>query len=517
MTATRIIQAAAAESCHPWPRHILTPANWAVMAGQLAAEPDLALLALWAESTHVHAQLLSEEDGFPLLASVPIEDGQFPALSPARPNAVLFERAIHDLWGHVASGAVDTRPWLDHGAWPNTAPLSGRPGPPPAEQAIPEFAPSVLAATQAGLASQRPVSRHAPPAEPEGLSQLPLGPVHGGIDGAWHLRLTLRGETILQAEARLGYAHKGILALMRGKSPRVAARFVARLAAESTVAHALAFALAVEAALAVAAPPRAAVLRRLMLELERIAVHLDDLARIADAVDVRSAVAICGEQREYLLRGLEVAFGHRLMMDVVVPGGIAGEVTPAALIALRRSLGSFAGALPGLSRRLASSGYLDRLTGLGRLTHRDAVMLGLGGVAGRGCGRPFDARSLRPDGGFTSVTSPDGDAACRARLRVAGIQTSLLLIGRLLDMMPDGENSVALPMLSGEGVGCAESARGDVWHWLRLDHGQIAAAFPRDPAWALWPAAERALAGAPLQDAPAIQRSFGLSAAGMDL
>ena len=84
--------------------------------------------------------------------------------------------------------------------------------------------------------------------EPE-LMQLPLGPIHGAIEEPAHLRLTVRGEAVLRAEARLGYAHKGTLALMRGKSPRTAARFVARLAAEATVAHALAFARATEAAL----------------------------------------------------------------------------------------------------------------------------------------------------------------------------------------------------------------------------------------------------------------------------
>jgi Ni,Fe-hydrogenase III large subunit len=72
-------------------------------------------------------------------------------------------------------------------------------------------------------------------------------------------------------------------------------------------------------------------------------------------------------------------------------------------------------------------------------------------------------------------------------------------------------------MLSGEGLACAESAHGDVWHWLRLDHGQIAAVFPRDPAWALWPLAEQAIQGAALEDVVAIRRSFGLTASGADL
>jgi len=495
MNARRIIEAAGPESCHPWPRRILSPGNWAAMAEALRGDRDLSLVSLWADTTQVHTLLLSEATGTPVLASVPLEDGQYAALSPARPGAALFERLVHDLWGHVAAGAADLRPWVDHGVWPHTVPLSPRPGPPVSEPELPEF----------------------PAPAGEALSQLPIGPVLGSIDGGWHLRLTLRGETVIRAEARLGYTHKGSLALMRGKSPRIAARFVARLAAEGTVAHSLAFALATESALAIAAPPRATTLRRLMLELERIAVHLDDLGRIAEAVDAQGAASACGEQREHLLRGLEAAFGHRLMMDIVVPGGIAGEITTSGLLALRRMLGGFASALSGLRRRFEAGAGLDRLAGIGRLSTPQAKALGLSGLAGRASGRAFDARSLRSDAGFAGQVQQAGDAAARCRLRLAEIETSLVLIGRLLDIMPEGETSAALPMLSGEGVGSVESARGDVWHWLRLDHGQIAAIFPRDPGWALWPAAEWALAGAALEDAAAIQRSFGLSASGADL
>ena len=77
--------------------------------------------------------------------------------------------------------------------------------------------------------------------------------------------------------------------------------------------------------------------------------------------------------------------------------------------------------------------------------------------------------------------------------------------------------TAVLPQVSGEGIGCAESGRGDIWHWLRIDHGQIAAAFPRDPGWGQWPAAERALVGARADDVDLIRTSLGLSASGMDL
>ncbi len=97
------------------------------------------------------------------------------------------------------------------------------------------------------------------------------------------------------------------------------------------------------------------------------------------------------------------------------------------------------------------------------------------------------------------------------------IEESLRLIGSALEILPPGPLAVALPQVSGEGIGCAELLRGDIWHWLRLDHGQIATAFPRDPGWALWPLAERLLEGAAAEDVDLIRASLALPASGMDL
>jgi Ni,Fe-hydrogenase III large subunit len=398
---------------------------------------------------------------------------------------------IRDLWGHAAAGGRDDRPWLDHGRWPHTQPLSPRPGLAGGMVEPPEF-----------FVVDEP-----------GAMQIPVGPIHGSIEEPAHLRLTTRGETVLRAEARLGYAHKGTLALMRGKSSRTAARFVARLAAEATVAHALAFARAAEAALDVAAPPRAVALRAVMAELERIAGHLDDLGRLADAAGLAPLHASAGQQRELLLRAAERAFGHRLMMDVVVPGGVAADIAPDGESAIRRALDVLAAAMPTLRRRLDP--LLGRLEGVGVIAGAD-----VGGVVGRAAGHGFDARVLHPAYralGLAPAIEHAGDAAARCRVRLAEIADSLHMLHALFDELPEGPTSITLLADSGEGIGCAESLRGAVWHWLRLDHGQIAAAFPCDPGWTLWPLAEAAIASGPAEDVDLIRLSCSLPASGLDL
>ena len=446
MNAAALIEAAPAVACQPWPRHVLPPAEWAAMAAALAESP-IDLVALWADTAQVHALFGGKA---PLLASTPVVAGAYAALSPACPAAAPFERMVRDLWGHVAGGGVDGRALLDHGCWEAARPMSQRPGPPATLMA------SVL----------RP--------GPAGLHQVPLGPVLPGIAEPVHWRLHAAGEAVRGAQARLGYAHKGILALMRGKPPRAAARFAARLAGDATVAHGTAFAQAAEAALGIEAPARALALRAVLAALERLAAVLGNLAALCGAAGFGFGEARFGLHRERVARACGTAFGHRLLMDLAVPGGVAGDLLPGGMAAILAALPE-----PEALAALYPGALAERLGGFGR--------------AGA------------------------GDCDGRARRWLAEAGTAAARLPGLLQGLPGGPLTVALPPGSGEGIGVAASVRGDVWHWLRLDGGMVGAAFAADPGWRLWPMAEVALQDGGLADAEVILRSFALSASAVDL
>jgi Ni,Fe-hydrogenase III large subunit len=495
--ANRIVRSAAAEVCRPWLRHILSHAEWTALT-EAAAAAGWRLLAHWADTVQSHALFLDPDAETVVPVSTPIEAGCYPALSPILPAAAWYQRMIHDLWGHRATGAADLRPWLDHGHWLQSPPLAARPEPRPSAE------PPMLSGPDAGE-----------------VMVAPLGPVWGQLDESAHLRLTLDGPTIVRAEALLGFSHKGTLALMRGKSPRAAARFAARLCADATVAHAVAFAQASESAMDITAPPRAVGLRIVMMEIERIAAHLDNLAEVARLACAPAIQTHCGYLREILLRASESVFGHRLMMDCVVPGGIAVDIAEEGPQIILRALGDIASKLPAIRRLHNAAALSSRLVGLGIVEREQAAAFAAGGVVGRASGYSFDLRTAfapgYPDIAPRLIVNGDGDAAARQYLRLREIEESLRLIAAALDILPPGPISVATPQVSGEGIGCAESIRGDVWHWLRLDHGQIAAAFARDPGWALWPLAERVLEHASADDIDLIRASFALPASGMDL
>ena len=126
MSGADAIRAGRPQGCRPHQRYLLEPGQWRALVVALRDDRALELLSLWAEPGFVHAAFHQPNEGV-LLASLAVAERSYPALSPVRAGAVRFERMIRDLWGHNAEAGVDLRPWLDHGRWPVTAPMSPRP------------------------------------------------------------------------------------------------------------------------------------------------------------------------------------------------------------------------------------------------------------------------------------------------------------------------------------------------------------------------------------------------------
>ncbi|MBO1073593.1 hydrogenase large subunit [Roseomonas marmotae] len=495
MSAAGLIRAAPAQASR---RHLLDAGAWAALPMALAAEPGLEFLGLWGEPGLVHAAF--REGGTVLLASLAVPEGRYPALSPARPGAAWFERTVEDLWGLAAEGG-DPRPWLDHGRWAVRAPLSAHPGHLAGEPPQPEF---------------RPV-------EGEGLYQYPIGPILPR-GGPGHWRAHLQGETVRALEARLGYGHQGLHSLMLGRTPQAATRLVARISAEATVAHAWAFSAAAEAAMGIEAPPRAALLRLVMAEVERLACHLSDWGEAMGLIGLGWAQARCALLREGLLRAQEAAFGRRLLLDMILPGGVAADIAPGGEAALLDALAALERELPTLQAvQDEHAGVQDRLRGLGVTPPALVEALAPGGPAGRAAGRGFDARhdmpyAPYPGFSFSVPLSAAGDAESRLRLRLRELPESLGLIRAALARLEPGSIAVPLPVGTGEGLAVVESAHGEVLHWLALDQaGLIRACFPRDPAWMQAPLLEAAMIGEALGDLSLCRASINPSLRGIDL
>ncbi len=470
------------------------------------AQGNVTLLALWSDCRDVHMAVLDEAEGEVSVVSLACPEGRFPSVGRTHPPAVRFERAIIDLYGLVAEEATDTRPWLDHGRWGVRQPLGA---------ARPDAA--------AGL----PYSFL--PAEGPPLHQIPVGPVHAGIIEPGHFRFHANGETVVRLEERLGYVHKGIDDLMRGAPIAKAALLAGRVSGDSTVAIALAFARAVEAAAGVEAPPRAQMLRAVMAELERIANHLGDFGAICNDASFSLIQAHCGALREQVLRCANAGFGHRLMMDRVIPGGTERNLGEQGAANIRALVVHIRRYLPHLVRVYDNSASLqDRTVTTGILKPELARQYGAGGYVGRASGRAFDVRrtlayppydTLR----FEVPVRTAGDVDARVWIRIDEIMQSLSIIEQCLEKLPNGPIAIAMHTALAAAAGreattLVEGFRGDVLAWVRLGPGgTIASAYIRDPSWLQWPLLEAAIEGNIVADFPLCNKSFNCSYSGHDL
>lgn len=486
----------------PWPRVVVDPEVWET-AAFLAADGRCTLLGLWGEPAAVHMALAVQDPLDIVVVSLPCADGKFPSVGHHHPPAIRLERAIHDLYGLTPQGAIDKRAWLDHGRWGQRFPLGDARRDAAAGDAYPFL-----------------------PVEGDSLHQVPVGPVHAGIIEPGHFRFTANGEAVVRLEERLGYVHKGIEGLMAGSDIVHAARLAGRVSGDSTVAYAVAFALAAEAALECSAPPRAQWLRALMIELERLANHLGDIGAICNDASFAIMLAHCGILRERVLRAADAAFGHRLMRDRVVPGGVAADLDQPGLDAIRSVIAEIGARFPALVELYDRTTSLqDRTVSTGRLNAALARQFGAGGFVGRASGRDFDARSLPgplPYGelDFQVVTRTEGDVNARVWVRIDEVTQSLKLIGQILGLLPGGAVQSALPHAGGEreGMALVEGFRGDILVWLRIGaDGRITRCHLRDPSWFQWPLLEAVIEGNIIADFPLCNKSFNCSYSGHDL
>ncbi|HYD32087.1 MAG TPA: nickel-dependent hydrogenase large subunit, partial [Azospirillaceae bacterium] len=370
-------------------------------------------------------------------------------------------------------------------------------------------------------------------AEGPGLHQIPVGPVHAGIIEPGHFRFTANGETVVRLEQRLGYVHKGIEKLAEGKTPAEAARLIGRVSGDSTVAYAYAFARAVEAALEIEVPPRAVWLRALMAELERLANHFGDIGAICNDAAFAFMLAECGKLREQILQTADACFSHRLMMDCIIPGGVAVDLPEDGgkrVLELAADLRRQFAPLITLYDNKAS--LLDRTVGTGVVSAGLAHRFGVGGFVGRASSRNVDARRLTvcppyDDLDFEVPVCAEGDVNARLWIRAREVEQSLSLIEQIVKRLPGmprlaGHEApkpfIDLPARGGEGMALIESFRGEVLVWVRLaEDGTVLRCHPRDPSWFQWPLLEAAIEGNIVADFPLCNKSFNCSYSGHDL
>lgn len=486
--------------------------QWAEVA-QIARQEGLRLVAEWASEENgafaIHAAYALGAQGYALVATQ-LGQGveEFPSLVPHYSVAARMERIIHDFYGLKPLGHPDLRSWIKHDSWP--------------EEAFP---------LRKDFALNGPLHRQEGSypfigTEGEGSYEIPVGPVHAGIIEPGHFRFQVVGEQILNLEERLGYAHKGIEKHFESRDAVSAARMAARSSGDATVAHSWAFCLAAEQAAGRAVSPRAAHLRAVLCERERMANHIGDIGAICNDAAWVFMQMQCQRLREDLARLHQRLFGHRLLMDLVVPGGVTRDLDLDGIARLRDQTQAVAGEMEELFRIYEENTSIrERVIGSGGISTQDAHALGLLGVVGRSAELDLDARR---DAAYPPYDQcpplvkvcRGGDVSARLWIRFQEIQTSAQLIEKLLVDLPEGgfQEPFQAPAEGSWGFAVVESWRGEIATWIRFGPGgRIQRCYVRDPSMINWLGLELAVREVPVPDFPLNNKSFNCSYSGHDL
>lgn len=492
----------------------IEPHAWQRFA-ELAVQQNLRWAAGWAEQidNRFFVNACFEKQGHYVLLRtiIDVSNPELTSQATVYPAANRSERHSQDMFGIQFIGHPDNRRWTRHQAW--------------TENSYPLRKDFPAQGTPVGITAP---DMHYPfiKSHGAGVYEIPVGPVHAGIIEPGHFRFQAVGELILNLEERLGYVHKGIEKIAEGRTPESLARLAGRVSGDTTVGHCWAACMAMEQAAGVAIPPRAALIRGILAERERIANHMGDIGAICNDVAFVFAQMQFTRLRELWLRTNATVFGHRLLMDRIVPGGVAYDLSDASCSLIKKEVAELRTELAEVILALdLNSSLEDRLYTAGYLSEQTAAAFGTLGYVGRASGQDFDVRRDAPYAPYDQVTvkvalETQGDIASRFWIRYKEIRAALHLIEDFIDKLVAGDIQTEwqAPSAGSEGLGIVEGWRGEIISYIRFtDDNTIARFYPRDPSQLNWPALEKLVLNNIVPDFPVCNKSLNGSYSGNDL
>lgn len=439
----------------------------------------------------------------------------FASMTPATPQAHLFEREIFERWGIMPEG----HPWLK----------SVRRTPDAAEASA-----GTRAEGGSQAANPKDAARPYPFYRVEGdeIHEVAVGPVHAGVIEPGHFRFQCHGENVLNLEIALGYQHRGVERMLT-HGPRARCLPLLECAAgDTTIGHATAHCVVLERLSGCVVAPRAHLLRRVGLELERLANHTGDLGAIAGDTGFLPTASWNGRIRGDFLNTTACLCGNRFGRGLLRPGGTAYDLDAdgcADMLARVKAAGRDArGAVDVMLR---SPSVLERLTGTGIVSRETAQKLGLVGMAARASGIDIDARfhfplADLPNENCAPRVENTGDVLARTLVRSRELDDSLRLVEADLAALaelpplaeqPDAGAATHLPPYT-LAVSQVEGWRGEVCHVaVTGPDGNFLSYKVIDPSFHNWAGLGMALRGNQISDFPLCNKSFNLSYCGHDL
>ena len=363
----------------------------------------------------------------------------------------------------------------------------------------------------------------------EEVHQVAVGPIHAGVIEPGHFRFMCHGERVYDLEIMLGYQHRGCEDLFK-KSKHYNNRLAESVCGDSVIAYNMAYSQAMEALSNSTVSNKAQIIRRVALEMERIAIHIGDLGAIAGDVAYLMGASIFGITRTLVINTMLELSGSRFGRGLINVGGVNFDIDENLSQKIVKMLDEVAKTVDRTTKvMLKSPSVISRLERTGVVSTDNAKALGAVGMAARASGVDIDSRFDFNDAWYTSldVVKPfkaTGDVHSRFKLRYKEIKQSMQIVKKLLKKLEEFSHEAILntPNQTLESnsmvISVVEAWRGETVHVaLTGANGELLRYKMKDPSFTNWYMLAMAVRNNGVSDFPLCNKSFNLSYCGNDL
>ena len=360
------------------------------------------------------------------------------------------------------------------------------------------------------------------------VHQVAVGPIHAGVIEPGHFRFMCHGEKVYDLEIMLGYQHRGVEKLLL-QNKMFNNRLAESICGDSVIAYNMAYSQLMETLSETKISDKAQIIRRIALEMERIAIHIGDMGAIAGDIAYQMGASIFGVTRTLVINTMLEISGSRFGRGLIDVGGVNFDIDESLANKILTMLEEIATTVDRTTKvMLNSPTVISRLERTGVVNTDTAKSLGAVGMAARASGVDIDSRFDLNDSWYTSleVVKPfkaTGDVYSRFKLRYKEIKQSVKIIKKLLKKLNEvnGEIKIApnTNLASNSfAISVVEGWRGEVVHIAitGLD-GELIRYKIKDPSFNNWYMLAMAVRNNGISDFPLCNKSFNLSYCGNDL
>lgn len=363
----------------------------------------------------------------------------------------------------------------------------------------------------------------------EEVHEVAVGPIHAGIIEPGLFRFMCNGEKVYELEIQLGYQHRNVERLfLENKS--FSSHLAESIAGDTVIGHSLVYSNAMESLLDLKISDKAALIRIIALEMERIAIHIGDLGAVSNDIAYLMGNAVFGATRTLVINTLPEISGSRFGRGLIRIGGVVYDINKYLSDKILKMLDKVLNDVDRMTKTMFSSAsVLSRLEKTGILNKEKTQELGIVGMAARASGIGLDVRIDHPckwykELSLSKKTLKSGDVYARTYIRYEEIKQSAQIIKELLVQLCAYENEPVL--IKTENclkpntlvVSITEGWRGEIVHIaVTNDKGALSRYKIKDPSFNNWYGLAVAVKNNGISDFPLCNKSFNLSYCGNDL